>query len=770
MASVSSLLSLAMTGLLADDVTIVFLSRIPREIIFITFLATAVLMWVLYRRVAPRVSAATRWVLIGLRAAFLAVLFLILAIPAIQTPRSRSGDVFTAVLLDTSKSMSIPDVQMGGKSRPRIEVAKEALFGPLDSKGVRYGGGLNAKLSKSSRVTLYGFDQDAVRSNDPAGLDARKANGQATNIFRAVYDVDSDLRGVPLSGVVMVTDGCRNTGGSIDEAAKILRSRNVPLHIIGLGNPRPPKDYEVMRVFAPRRVRRNSQVEIYATVRYTDFKEPFRVQVLRGNTELVSKTVQPAEQNDVQRVRLAFTPDHEGTATYKVAIPPAEGEAITTNNSQDFTLEIQDDRLPVLYIEGSPRIEYRFLRRAMFRDRDFRVVGMLRLAKGRFYVQGANEAEKYLDKDFPDTPEKLFAFQAVILGDIEASYFTPRQLQLLEEFVNVRGGGLLMLGGVNSFGLGKYAGTPVGKMLPLDISPVDPPYSDERYRARITADGLKHPVMRIGGDVEASRHLWDNAPQLIGITPVKGVKPGGQLLLASEKGQPVLAVQNYGAGRVAAFTSGGSWYYQMSVPASEQFHEKFWKQLIRWLVVGAREQLTAETDADVYARKDPVLLKAAVYGKDLKPLNDATVVATITDPLGNKQDMPMDWVLSEEGAYQCRYLPDEEGNYSVSVRVEGWTSKPVLTEFRVSEPMIEFNDAGLKEDALKGMARATGGRYYNLGEIDKLPAEIEKSAMAARTQGIAPKKTPIWDTPILFAALLVLCSLEWIIRRRSGLA
>jgi uncharacterized membrane protein len=786
-------------GFWPDGTDLVFLSPVPREILLLALVVAAGVLWLLYRRVASRVSRKVRVALIALRVAFVAILLAILAIPAFQSPRQRAGDVFTAVLVDTSRSMSIPDAGTAETKTGQAPVANgpnaAAPVTRIDAaKGILQGKakapGLLSRIGEQCRVVTYAFDQDARRLSPGANPADLKAEGPYTDIFGAVRTAEADLRNVPLSAVVMLTDGARNAGGNLVEAAKILQARHVPLYVVGLGNPMPPKDYEVVNVFAPSSVRRNTEVEIYATVRSTGYAKPFDVQVFRGSTPLLTKTVTPVEGTDLQRVRMTFTPDQEGSTTYKVAIPVAADEAIKTNNSREFSINIKDDRLPVLYVEGSPRPEYRFLRKAMLADRDFRLVGLLRLAKDRLYVQGANESEKYLEKGFPDTPERLFAFQAVILGDIEAGFFTARQLELLEEFARVRGGGVVMLGGVNSFGLGKYAGTPVEKMLPLEITPADPPYSDERYNAKITAEGLKHPVTRLVQDSELNKHMWENAPQLMGITPVRGVKAGGQVLLASEKGnQPVLAVQNYGQGRVAAFTSGGSWFWQMSMPAGDGFYEKFWKQLIRWLVVGAREQFTLETDAQMYARKEPVIIKANVCGKDLKPINDAIVKVTVVDPSANKQELTMDWILSEEGAYQCRYIPQEEGAYSITAGVEGWTpssggatsgpasgpgqggsQKPLSAEFRVSEPLVEFNDAGLKEDALRAMVGATGGKYFTPAEVELLPAELAKAAGVARTEGMKPQPRPIWDTPVLLGMLLGIACIDWIIRRKNGLA
>ena len=754
------------------DGTWVFLTRVPLTVIVLGLAALVAGVYLLYRRVRSRVPTRRRGVLVALRAAFLTVLLFILATPAIQAARNRSGAVFTAVLIDTSRSMSLDDADVSGRKVQRIELARDLLTRPIEGGG---GKSLLEQMGRYCRIVTYGFDRDVRRESDPASV---RANGPYTDIFGAVRDVDEELRGVPLGAVVLLTDGARNTGGETSEAARILRSRGVPLFVIGVGNPNPPRDYEVVQVLSPRTVRRNSEVEIHATVRNTGFDVPFPVKVMRGATTLTSVTVQPSAEADLQRVKLSFTPDHEGTAAYKVVIPNVKDEAVADNNGSEFMLEIQDDRLPVLYIEGSPRMEYRFLRRALFRDRDFRLVGMLRLAKDRFYAQGANDREQYLKKGFPDTAERLFAFQTVILGDIEAATFTPAQLKLLEEFVRVRGGGLIMLGGVNSFGLGGYAGTPVGKMLPVSISPADPPYSDEQYHAVASDSGLKHPVMQLAPDPVANQRLWESAPPLIGITPVRGVKAGGTLLLgqdraASGRSLPVLAVQNYGQGRVAAFTSGGSWYWQMSRGADDEFHEKFWKQLIRWLVVGAREQLTVEMDADLYARKDPVILRATVLARDLRPVNDATVRATITDPLGNRQELPMDWILSREGVYQCRIVPEDEGAYTVSVRVEGAAGaelKPVATEFKVSVPLVEFNDTALKEPALRDMARIAGGQYYTPYEAVQLADDIETAMKAVRQAGIQPRPRQVWDMPLLLGLLIVLAAAEWTVRRRSGLA
>jgi len=741
-----------------------FVGRLSPQVLFLALPLLVVGVWLAYRLVAGRVTTKAWRTVLALRLALMVVFLFLLADPAMRWMHGRQ-EVFTAVLVDTSRSMAIADVETGhGAALSRIDAARQLLLG----NGAGNEGLLKA-LKGNGKVLLYGFDENVKRITS---IDQMKADGQFTNIFRGIRDMETELRGMPLASVVLITDGGRNTGGTTADAAGILAARGVPLYPVGVGNQTPPNDYEVVSVIAPKRVRRDSEVELQVTVRHTGYKEPFELSISRGQTTITSRKIEPNANTDLEQVKMVFTPDQEGTATYHIAIAPGKDEKNTDNNAKDIDIEIRDDRLPVLYVEGSPRLEYRFLRRALFHDPDFRVVGLLRLGDNRFYVQGANDNEAFLAKGFPTTVEQLNQFQAVILGDIEASYFTPDQLKLLQEFVRTRGGGLLMLGGVNSFGLGQYANTPIADMLPMQITGNDGPYSDEQYKARVMQNIGTHPVMRLSLDPEANRVLWSQAPPLVGITPVAGVKPGALTLLTRESdSKPVFAVQNYGEGRVAAFTSGGSWYWRVSVPSSVEFYEKFWKQLTRWLAVGAKERLTVETDSDIYAPGKPVTIRASALAKDLQPVDDATLVATITDPLGNHQDVAMDWTLSEEGVYQAQYVPQDDGDYRVSVHVDGWAdTKPVETDFRVSQPMVESADTGLKVDELKDMAKIAHGRYFGLAEAGQLPAEIAKSVEAARSAGIKPEDREIWDTPLLFLLAFGLMVAEWIVRRRVGLA
>ena len=754
---------------------LVWLSSMRIELQLLLLLALAGLAWWLYRRTSSAVSARRRRVLLALRWAVIVLAVVVLSAPALESDRPDAArSHFLPVLVDCSRSMSIRDARVEESAASRIDVANRLTFG---SEGLLSG------ARQGTKTTLYAFDDTLRRIDEPVPL---KANGTATNLFTALRDVEAELRHLPMIGAVLVTDGCGNDGGDPLAAARLLARRGVPLYVVGVGSAELPKDYEVLRLAAPRRIRRNTDAELRVTVRHTDLHEPFDVEVLRGEFPVARKTVRPDPDNDISEVRIAFTPLVKGATTYKVRIPPAPGEQITDNNEAAFVLDLYEERLPVLYLEGSPRNEFRFLWRAMHRDKEFRVVTMLRLAEDRFLIQGADDAvrpapgapteRESLRRGFPDTPELLNSFEAVILGDIEADFFTPEQQEMLRGFVEQRGGGLLMLGGVNAFGAGGYADTPLGNLLPVEVVPGGKGYDRDKFKPRFSKDGLNHLAMQLVEDPVANLQLWRQMPELIGLTRVGELKPGATLLMSREldgREAPVLAVHRVGAGRAAAFTSGGSWYWQMSRPSDDMFYEKFWKQMIRWLAVGAEARLVVETDRENYTRGQPVTLRARVADEAMRPVNDAVVTAVLTNPLDEVTRIRMNWVLGEDGVYESVVSPSVEGDHSVTVEVQGkrWEAlDPARTGFRVAKPVIEFRNAGLKEDILRKMATATGGGYFAAEDVGELLEQVHERTAALPSVQSEPTRKPIWNMPVLLLAMFGLLATEWLIRRRGNLA
>ena len=285
--------------------------------------------------------------------------------------------------------------------------------------------------------------------------------------------------------------------------------------------------------------------------------------------------------------------------------------------------------------------------------------------------------------------------------------------------------------------------------------------------------GIGHPIMHQVDDPIANANIWNAVSPLVGHNPVTRLKPGAIALMeATESGEPILAVQNYGAGRTAAFTTGGSWYWRMNRDIEDKLHERFWRQMIRWLSVGAQPQISVQTDKDLYLPKEPVTLQVTVFSKELAPVNDATVTATVETPFGVSEDVKLEWILSQDGVYHGRYIPHDEGEYKVSYLVKYPDDEAVIenhSRFGVQEAYTELTRAWQNQVLLKALAELTGGAYYDEDDADKLIPDMKKHLVdAAEGQG-QMKSHSLWDMPILLLLLVALLLTEWLLRRRSGL-
>jgi len=289
-------------------------------------------------------------------------------------------------------------------------------------------------------------------------------------------------------------------------------------------------------------------------------------------------------------VKVRFQANEAGARLFSFKIPAQPGEQVTQNNARDTLIQVNDGIEKVLYYEGEPRPEQKFVTRAIEGDRNLQVVTLTRTAENKYYRQNVSSGDEVVG-GFPKTREELFPYRALILGSVEAASFTPDQLRMIADYVNKRGGSLLMLGGRRSFGEGGWAGTPVGEVLPVTLDAANAKYFSE-LSVRPTRAGLTFPVTQIAGDEKSSAAKWDTMPVVTTVNPVHLVKPGATILLNAadnrKQEQIVLAYQRYGRGKAVAMPIQDAWAWKMDakMPVNDTTHQMFWRRLVRWLVDG----------------------------------------------------------------------------------------------------------------------------------------------------------------------------------------
>lgn len=714
-----------------------------------------------YRSAPSKAPARQRLVLAGIRTATLALLLFCLFRPVLVVKAAVPQQNFLGVLIDDSRSMQIADAD--GAARGTF--AQQQFIGPEAP--------LVKALSERFVLRTFRFSTSATRVGDGSELTFA---GAQTRIGQALDGARQELAGLPLAGMVVVSDGADTTDGTLSEALLALKAAATPVFTVGLGREALDKDVQVDRVSAPRTALKGTSLMVDVVVTQTGYAgETVMLDVEDGGRIVGSQELRLPIDNEPAAVRVRFMASDSGPRVFRFRIAPRPGELVTQNNQREALIDVRDRREKVLYFEGEPRPEMKFLRRAVSEDKNLQIVTLQRTAENKYSRHDVDGPEELL-AGFPKTRDELFAYRGIILGSIEAGAFTGDQLRMIAEFVERRGGGLLMLGGGRSFSEGGYAGTPVADALPV-ILERNPRGQDDlellRLKVRPTRAGETHAITQIAATEAASATRWNELPPLTSVNPLREIKPGATTLLVGTDGrrsQPVLVSQRYGRGRALALTVQDSWLYQMhaSMPLEDMTHENLWRQLLRWLVDGVPESVELLTSADRVEPGEPMTLTAEVVDKSFVEINDAQVIAHVRNPAGETADVPMQWTGERNGEYRATYIPPGDGVYlgTVEASRDGVAVGTGVIHMRVAPSDAEYFDATMQAARLQRIADETGGKFYTAANAATLPEDLKYAARGVSTV----EQRDLWHMPIVLLLLVALVAGEWGYRRYAGMA
>jgi uncharacterized membrane protein len=738
-------------------------SRVTLALVIGGLALAALVAWT-YARARGGATRRDRALLTGLRVVALAVLVACLLRPVLVLAAAVPRRNTVAILVDDSRSMRVRDWE--GAARADVVARLLAPDAPL-----------RRALESQFGVRVYRFAEDAGRVDS---LGALTYAGDRTRLGAALDRVREDLDGVPLAGVVVVTDGADGAPTALGDAVLSLRARATPLFAVGVGAPAPTRDVEVARVEAPRAVLQGSALALQVVLEHRGLAGttvPVTVEAEGGHL-LARREVTLPESGDALPVQLSVPMADAGARRLTVRVPRQRDESLAENNERALLVDVRDEPERILYFEGEPRFEAKFVRRAVADDERLRVTTLQRTAEGKYLRLGVTDSLDLLS-GFPATREELFAYRGVILGSVEASAFTAEQLRMLADFVSVRGGGLLFLGGRRAFAEGGYAGTPLEEAMPVVLGPRaaasdESPAPAIELTVRPTPAGLAHAPLQLAADERASVARWGTLPPLTAVNTLRTVRPGAAVLLsgATRDGdrRVVLATQRFGRGRTAALGVQDSWLWQMhaTVPVEDQTHETLWRQTLRWLVADVPGALEITPAIERPAPGEATALHAIVRDSLYVPVNGASVVAEIVAPSGARAELPMEWGVARDGEYRASFTPRESGVHAVRVlhRAAGVERASPLSHVDVAASREEYFAAGLRAELLRRIATETGGRYYTPTSVSTLPEDLRY----ARGGVTVAERKELWDMPLTFLLLGGLLAGEWAYRRRRGLA
>ena len=650
-----------------------------------------------------------------------------------------------------------------GNETPRSKFVSET-FGEAE-------GSLLPALADRFALRFFSFSSETDRVES---VDDLAYGGTRTHLGQALQRAHEELTGVPLSGLVLVTDGADNAEGGLGDALLSLQASNVPVFTVGVGREEFERDIQMSRVDTPREVLKGASVAVDLVVTHRGYEgQTVTVQIEDEGRIVGTEDVQLPADGEPRTVRMRFTAAEEGPRLFSFRVSSQPGEMVTQNNFRQALVVVKDRREKILYFEGEPRWEVKFLRRAVEDDENLQVTILQRTAENKF-LRLAVDGPDDLVGGFPKTRSELFRYRGLVLGSIEANHFTPDQLRMIADFVNRRGGGLLMLGSNRSFAEGGYAGTPVADVLPVGLNSSGEDF-EESFFAEVSVEptraGATHPSTQIADTEQASLARWNELPPVTIVNPITDVKAGATTLLTSAPyNLVVLAFQRYGAGKSLAFPVQDSWMWQMhaEVPVEDQTHETFWRRLLRWLVEGVPDRVVPGVRHDRVQPGDVVTITAKVGDSNFEELNNSTVVAVVTDPSGDLNEIPMEWTAEEDGEYEATFSALQEGFYAIAV--EASNGEEFLGEDSVyvqSAPSDdEYYDSTMRGHLLQRVADETKGRFYTTDNVGSLVDDIQYVGGGVTVV----EEQDLWDMPAVLLLLIMLVLGEWSYRRMRGLA
>jgi uncharacterized membrane protein len=733
----------------------VLLSGWPKWVLGLLLLgATLALGWRIHSHVGRTSRDLKYWqagVIWLLESSVVCLILILLWQPAMVIAELKPQQNVIAIVIDDSRSMAIAE---NGVSRE--QQATQALQNSVLGK-------LQAKF----QTRLYRLDSGVSRLDNIQQLGA--ATAPATHIGDSLKQLLDETSDIPLGGVVLLTDGSDNSGGIDRDTIAALRNRHIPVHTVGLGAEVVSPDVEVDDAVIAPQVMADSRISAQVTFHQHGYDGREATLAVRdGDRLLASREITFARAGEIQSEELLFNAGAAGAKSLQFSIDPQPEERNRLNNSVTRPVNVESRQRRILYVEGEPRWEYKFIRRAEDDDKAVQIVSMLRTTENKIYRQGISNPQELAD-GFPVRAEDLFGYAGIIIGSVEAGYFTPVQQDLLREFVDRRGGGLLWLGGHSSLADGVWAGSSLVDLLPVVLPSHKNTFHRAPAYAELASAGTDNLICRLADDPSANAQRWKKLPYLMDYQEAGTPKPGAAVLAEMRAGgekYPMLITQNYGRGRTAVLATSGTWRWQMSMPLGDTSHQMFWQQLLRWLAADTPGHIVASSSARTLFDEGHIHLSADVRDAEYQPAPDAKAEAHIIGPSGISSTVEMSPVPDTPGTFQAVWTADKPGSYVAEVTAQkgGQALGSDVVTFLRADDVAENFHIEQNRDLLERLAQQTGARYWRPSDLGKLADEIPYSEA-----GITIRETKdLWNLPVIFLALLLMRSVEWLLRRRWG--
>jgi hypothetical protein len=687
---------------------------------------------------------------------------------------------------------------------PKAKVAAEALSrasgkseAPADRLSVGEGvllkddAALLKALEQQHKVKLY-LVSNAARplAEVDKPEDLKKAiialkgvepSGDQTRLGDGLRQVLTELRGVPPTAILLLSDGQTTDGEPLAKAAELAKQKGVPIFAVGLGDPQPAKDLELTDMLVDEVVFVDDLVRFEAKLLSRGFAGQNVTVKLRKKTagatrpeDIETITVTAPPDGQAKRIEIVHKPKETGEITFTMEVEQKPREIQADNNAMSRVVNVRKEKLKVLLVDGEPRYEYRYLKSFLERDRTIDLKVVL-LSSDPEYA----EQDPFALPGFPtlkDGPDGLFSYDAIILGDADPGFLNAAQMKNLVEFVIQKGGGLMFVAGEN-FNPLSYKRTALEPLLPILINEARNPSSSgailPAFRPVLTPEGITHPIFRFGADVPASRRIWENLPELNWYLEAPKKQPAAFVLAthptargADGQGLPIMLYQFNGQGKVMFSAVDDTWRWRFRVGDNGPFG-RFWIQTIRFLARSkmlGQKQAEVTTDRKKYTRNQTITVQVRFPNPAIAPATGGVNVEVSKKGQGPRK-VALRASAGTKNVFEGMLPQLSEGEYDVRL-----LPPPVLTgtlpttSFRVDPPAGELERVQMNEPELRRVAEMTQGKFYTAETVGTLLDDLPSPQKVPLD---TDPPIPIWNAWPLLVLFLSVAAAEWILRKRK---
>ena len=775
----------------AEGLRLVWERPWPAWVWLVLVMATAVLAAWSYARLLG--NRRVRTTLAVARFVLVILLLLVLSGPMLELPRETIEQDWVLMLVDRSASMEIQDVQVddgpsgtGATARRSRDEQLRALLAEHQP--------LWQQLAAHRHVVWLGFhdgvfdlappsDGDGETPALPVVLDA--ADGPRTRLDAALQQALQRAAARALSGVVIFSDG-RTTDPPTRATIRRLRSDKIGVFVVPMGSSRPLGDLAIRRVEAPRRAFVRDKVPVIVELDQLGTVAPGATATVKlveaDNPLVVLDSVELSAGLDaVDHVTLTAEPMLAGDVSWRVIVETDPPDLIADNNIKTFMIELIDRPLRVLYVEGYPRWEFRYLKNLMIREKSIESSVML-LSADRDFAQEGNQPITRL----PRSPEEFAPFDVIVLGDVPGSFFSPEQLEMIRDHVALRGAGLLWIAG-ERYTPRTYGGTALADLLPmrgtLSLSSIGRPVNmvptalaTRLGLLRLADDGVETwPAVLADPSSGWAKLRWAQR-----LEPGR-LKPTAEVLaetLSEFHGVhlPLVVQMRYGAGRIIYVATDEIWRWRYG--RGELLPERFWVQIIRRLgresLAGSRDAATLEVSPRRLTTAQVMLVELELLdarGFDDSRTSMPAVVETVDGRLVAELQLRRVDPGAESGrgraaSFTATWRPGATGQLRIRVDDPSIEGGRLQVPVEVFTPDDELRRPETDHPLLAALAAETGGRVLPPQDLGRLASLLPNRSVTT----INPLRERIWDTPLVFALVLLIITAEWIGRKVIRLA